>query len=85
VSSTALTQATLLTQQNAKLKIFLNQIKYFPHDAQIFFLGVWDRFSGDLIQTIKLKTAAKWIIQKKDKLHVRGYNTDEVFRIEIGD
>jgi hypothetical protein len=48
-------------------------------------ITVWDRFSGDLIQTIKLKTAANWIIQKKDKLYVRCYNTDEVFRIEIGD
>lgn len=48
-------------------------------------ITVLDRFSGDLIQTIKLKTAANWIIRKKDKLYVRCYNTDEVFRIEIGD
>ncbi len=48
-------------------------------------ITVWDRFSGDLIQTIKLKTAANWIIQKKDQLYVRCYNTDEVFRIEIRD
>jgi hypothetical protein len=48
-------------------------------------ITVWDRFSGDLIQTHKLKTAANWIIQKKNQLYVRCYNTDEVFRIEIGD
>ncbi|MEJ6571401.1 MAG: hypothetical protein QNL01_06040 [Akkermansiaceae bacterium] len=48
-------------------------------------ITVWDRFSGDLIQTIKLKTAANWIIQKKAKIYIRCYNTDEVFRIEIRD
>lgn len=48
-------------------------------------ITVWDRFSGDLIQTIKLKTAASWIIERKDQLFVRCYNTDEVFLIEIRD
>ena len=47
------------------------------------FIYVLDRFSGDLIQTIKLKTAANWLIEKGDRLHVRCYNTDEIYQIEI--
>jgi hypothetical protein len=49
------------------------------------FIYVLDRFSGDLIQTIKLKTAADWLIKKGDRLHVRCYNTDEIYQIEIRD
>lgn len=48
-------------------------------------ITIWDRFSGDPIQTIKLKTAASWMIEKGDRLFVRCYNTDEVFRIVVRD
>ena len=49
------------------------------------YIYVLDRFTGELSQTIKLKTAAKWLIEKGDLLHVRCYNTDNVYRIEIQD
>jgi hypothetical protein len=49
------------------------------------YIYVLDRFDGALIQTVKLKTAADWLIQKGEKLYVRCYNTDDVYSIVIRD
>jgi len=45
------------------------------------FIYVLDRSTGKAKQTIKLKTAADWLIQKENRLYVRCYNTDNIYRI----
>ena len=49
------------------------------------FIFVLDRFTGEVTQKLKLKTAANWLIPKDGRLHVRCYNTDDVYRIDIRD
>ena len=49
------------------------------------FIYVLDRFTGAVSQTIKLKTAAKWLIRKGQRLYVRCYNTDNIYRIDVRD
>lgn len=48
-------------------------------------ITVFDRFTGDHIQKVKLKTAASWMIPKGERLYVRCYNTEEVFRVVLRD
>ena len=46
------------------------------------FIYVLDADTGEVSQTVKLKTAADWLIRKGDRLFVRCYNTDNVYRIK---
>lgn len=49
------------------------------------FIHVLSRTTGEIEQTLKLKTAADWLIRKDDKLHVRCYDEDRVYRIQVLD
>lgn len=49
------------------------------------FIRVLSRFTGEVEQTLKLKTAAGWLIRKGDELHVRCYDEDRVYRIRVLD
>jgi hypothetical protein len=46
------------------------------------FIYVLNRSTGKVTQTVKLKTAANWLIQKEGRLYVRCYNTDNIYRIK---
>ena len=49
------------------------------------FIRVLDRYTGDVTQTLKLKTAADWLIPKDGVLYVRCYNTDNKYQIQVRD
>lgn len=50
--------------------------------AQPDFLYLLDKRSGEVVRQLKLKSAAEYIIRKGDRVHVRAYDTDLVFKIE---
>ena len=49
--------------------------------AEADYLYLLDKNTGSILQQIPLKTAPDYIIQKDNKLYVRTYNTDYVFKI----
>jgi hypothetical protein len=51
--------------------------------AEPDFLYLIDKNNGQVLQQINLKTAPDYIIRKGDKLYVRTYDTDYVFRIKF--
>ena len=50
--------------------------------AEPDFLYVVDKFSGERVQTIKLKSGADYIIERDGMIYVRTYNDDYVFSIK---
>lgn len=50
--------------------------------AEPDFLYLIDKYTGEILQQIKLQTAPNYIIQKDNKLYVRTYDTDYVFVIK---
>ncbi|MEO0135943.1 MAG: hypothetical protein ABIL86_00225 [candidate division WOR-3 bacterium] len=49
-----------------------------------FFLFVVNRYTGKIIQKIKLDSAPETMIVKGKKLYVRTYNRDYIFAIKEG-
>ncbi len=50
--------------------------------AEPDYLYLIDKYTGNILQQIKLKTAPEYIIPKDDKLYVRTYDTNYVFSIQ---
>jgi hypothetical protein len=50
--------------------------------AQHDFLYLLNKRTGEVVQRLKIKSAAEYIISKGDKIHVRAYDTDLMLKIE---
>jgi hypothetical protein len=50
--------------------------------AESDFLYMLDKYTGEILQQIKLKTAPNYIIRQQNKLYVRSYDTNYVFAIK---
>jgi hypothetical protein len=50
--------------------------------AEPDFLYVVNRYNGDIVQTIPVRTAHEHIVIKNDKCYVRTYNTNYIYTIE---
>jgi hypothetical protein len=50
--------------------------------AESDYLYLIDKYTGNILQQVKLKTAPEYIIAKDDKLYVRTYDTNYVFNIQ---
>ncbi|MDA9951538.1 hypothetical protein N9D31_03070 [Oligoflexaceae bacterium] len=46
------------------------------------YLYIIDRRTGDLVDQIKVKSQARILVKKENKLYVRAYNTNYVFKVE---